>query len=91
MTPVGRLMMRGCFAVSSCFKPGRNRQPTYNISETASCFAVSSFLGNAACKILMGTGQPIKIREGLSPRIVKQRNRQCFIPEYQCFVCFTPV
>jgi hypothetical protein len=88
MTLVGRLMMHGCFAVSSCFKLGRNRQATDNICETARCFAVSAFLGIAASEILMGTGQPIKICGGLSPRTVKQRNRQSFIPEYQYLVCF---
>jgi hypothetical protein len=91
MTFVDRPMMGGRFAVSSCFKPGRNRQATDNIGETSRCFTVSAFLGSAACEILMGTGQPIEIRESPSPRTVKQRNRQRFIPEYQCFVCFTPV
>jgi hypothetical protein len=89
MILVGRLMVRDCFAVSSCFKRGRNRQATDNIGENARCFAVSAFLGNVACEILMATGQPIKIHEGLSPRIVEQRNRQRFIPNYQFIVCFT--
>jgi hypothetical protein len=89
MTLVGRRMMRRCFAVSSCFKRGRNRQATDNTSENALCFAVSAFSGSAACEILMGTGQPIKIHDGLLPEIVKQRNRQHFIPDYQCLGCFT--
>jgi hypothetical protein len=90
MTPAARRpMMRGCFAVSSCFKPQRNRQATDNIAETARCFAVSAFLGNAACEFLKGSGWRIEIRECLSPRTVKQRNRQHFIAEYQCLVCFT--
>jgi hypothetical protein len=75
-----------------CFKPfqtGRNRQATDSTGENARCFAVSAFFGNAACEILMATGQPIKTHEGLSPRIVKQRNRQRFMPNYQCIVCFT--
>jgi hypothetical protein len=90
VTPAaGRLMVRGCFAVSSRFRPRRNRQATDSTGENARCFAVSAFFGNAACEILMATGQPIKTHEGLSPRIVKQRNRQRFMPNYQCIVCFT--
>jgi hypothetical protein len=89
MTLVGRLMVRGCFAVSSRFRPRRNRQGTDNIVENARRFTVSALFGNAVCEILMASGPPIKIREGLSSRIVKQRNRQHFIPDYQCLGCFT--
>jgi hypothetical protein len=39
-------MMRGCFAVSSCFKPGRNRQATDTIEENCNRSAVSAFLVN---------------------------------------------
>jgi hypothetical protein len=82
-----RPIMRGCFAVSSCFKPWRNRQAAETIEENRSRSAVSAFLVKAACEF--ETGQSIKIRESLSPRTVKQRNRQRFNAEYQCIVCFT--
>jgi hypothetical protein len=81
-------MMRGCFAVSSCFKPQRNRQATNNIAETARCFAVSAFLRNAACEFLMGPGGGLKFAGAYSPKTVKQRNRHHFVAEYQCLVCF---
>jgi hypothetical protein len=88
MTPAAsRPMVLGCFAVSSCFKLGRNRQVTDIIEENSSCSAVSTFLVNAACEF--ETGQSIKICEGLSPRNVKQRNRRRFNAEYQGIACFT--
>lgn len=60
MTPAAsRPMMRGCFAVSSCFKPGRNRQATDTIEENCNRSAVSAFLVNAACEF--ETDQSIKI------------------------------
>jgi hypothetical protein len=51
MIPItSRPIVRGCFAVSGCFKSGRNRQGTENHEETARRFTVSVFLVSAAAK-----------------------------------------
>ena len=68
MTPVAsRPMMRGCFAVSSCFKPGRNRQATDNIEENCQLFRCFSVFGEVLPANLMRPASRSKFARAYPP------------------------